>query len=352
MTEDSSVDVNELLEEVQEAVGQEVDRSEVEQEVQRFREFSVTGEELVRAVRNKFGEKYDVDITGNGSSGVTPFSELQEDEWYDIEATVVSIFEDTHDSIAQKGYIDDGEERIIFTIFENSDGVPLLNEGWSYRFESVPCEMFNGNPQVNITSTTDVTQLEEDIEPSDQTIDVVAPIVDFAKGGTGIYAVDPETGEKVDSVADVSNPEYRLRLMPIIDTGTQSWTISAKGEVAESLYGDTTQAAVEDARSRIGESDAIYSDMMERYIGTYVRVTGDSVGDDTISASSIEVENRDPTEELESLLVEIRTLAADHQAEDPQNPDHQAEDPATPQSDEMGSRTPPNTDDQYNGGDF
>lgn len=83
------------------------------------------------------------------------------DEWVDLNAKVLELWEPGSDSIAQVGLLGDSSGVRKFVAWEKSE-LPALEEGEIYDLENVVTDEYEGKYSVKLTSTTEITQLTGD----------------------------------------------------------------------------------------------------------------------------------------------------------------------------------------------
>lgn len=134
-------------------------------------DYTVPVREARRTVMNHYIDESGIDsavIFGNrdGTDELVNIADINEDEtWITIEATVVQLWDPLTESMDQVGLLGDETDTIKFTKWDDS-GLQALEEGQSYRFESVVTDEFDGSFSVKLTKVTEITEID-DIETPD-----------------------------------------------------------------------------------------------------------------------------------------------------------------------------------------
>ena len=98
-------------------------------------EYKVPAEEARRSVVNHYVDEADIerDELGRGGNAAVELADIDEaEQWVDVTAKVVELWEPRSDSVAQVGLLGDESGRIKFTKWAKSD-LPKLAEGAVYR---------------------------------------------------------------------------------------------------------------------------------------------------------------------------------------------------------------------------
>jgi len=88
------------------------------------------------------------------------------EQWVDVTAKVVDLWEPRSDAIAQVGLLGDETGTIKFTKWAKSD-LPELSEGRVYRLGNVVTDEYQGQYSVKLNRTTTIEELDLDIEVGD-----------------------------------------------------------------------------------------------------------------------------------------------------------------------------------------
>jgi replication factor A1 len=85
------------------------------------------------------------------------------EQWIDLTAKVVELWEPRSESVAQVGLIGDETGTIKFTKWAKSD-LPELEEGETYHLGNVVTDEYQGNFSVKLNRTTEIEEADEDLE--------------------------------------------------------------------------------------------------------------------------------------------------------------------------------------------
>src|SRR5699024_11032876 len=85
------------------------------------------------------------------------------EEWIDITAKVVELWEPRSDAIAQVGLVGDETGRIKFTSWAKSD-LPTVEEGSVYQLGNVVTDEYQGQFSVKLNRTTTIEEVDDEIE--------------------------------------------------------------------------------------------------------------------------------------------------------------------------------------------
>jgi replication factor A1 len=100
------------------------------------------------------------------------------EEWIDITAKVVELWEPRSDSIAQVGLLGDNTGTIKFTSWTKSE-LPTLEEGAVYHIGNVVTDEYQGQYSVKLNRTTTIEETDEEIEVGDNTTEIEGTLVDI-----------------------------------------------------------------------------------------------------------------------------------------------------------------------------
>lgn len=158
----------------------EVEVSEVENSLNKLvNEFTVPLEEAMRSTRNKYMDSYDGDTQYDSPDSqeevntydIDDLSVEQDEKWFNIQGTVQQLFELSEKQaswISQRGVIGDDSGTVIFTIPQRaveSNPDLKLNNGDTYKLESVVGDAYNDEIGINITENTTAETLEKKFTP-------------------------------------------------------------------------------------------------------------------------------------------------------------------------------------------
>ena len=315
-----SIDVNQeaqdLVERLEDEYADDVTVEDVEEKIQSFVDFGVTGDEAVQGAVSKLSNELDAsrgELFGESDSdeqqGDADFVSIadinSEDEWVSLNAQVTHLWDNDSDSISQVGVLDDGSSSIKFVAWSKSD-VPLFTEGETYGLLNVVTrkEEYDGETRmaVHLNSATEVEMSESEVTPSTEEQTITGALLSL-QSGSGLIERD-EDGQVVDSDYE-GETENDLRIRAVFDTGDSVYTVYLGQEITEAITGITLEEAKSMARDALDRS-VVQDEMEPMLVGKYFTVTGNIRGD-AIFASEFE-ESGPVDADVDNLLVRARSL--------------------------------------------
>jgi len=276
-------------------------------------EYKLPLDEAKRSVRNSYmneaGIERDDMASGGGENDEVLVNTIDQDEqWVDITVKVVDLWEPRSDSISQVGLVGDESGRTKFVSFTTSE-LPLLEEGKSYQLENVVTDEYKGDYSVKLNRTTEITELEEDVEVGDSNVTVTGSLVDI-QSGSGLIKRCPHEdctrvlkNKRCSEHGDVEG-EFDLRIKAVFDDGNEVRDVIFNKEATVELTGITLEDAKQKAMEAV-DTSVVAEEMREDLVGRYFTVTGPELGRYLLGnefAESRSVENAD------ELLIKARSL--------------------------------------------
>jgi replication factor A1 len=263
----------------------DVSESEIEERLDNLvTEYRVPVDEARRSVTNSLLDEAGIerDQLGGGGSRAVQLGDVDADEeWVDVTAKVVDLWEPRSDSISQVGLLGDESGTLKFVAFETSD-LPLLEEGAVYRLGNVVTDEYQGNFSVKLNRTTTIEKLDTDIEVGDDDETVEGALVDI-QSGSGLIKRCPEEGctrvlqnGRCSEHGEVDG-EFDLRIKGVLDDGAAVHEVIFDRETTEALTG-TTLAEAKDMAMDALDTTVVAEEMREGVLGRYFRVTGPTLG--------------------------------------------------------------------------
>ena len=108
----------------------------------------------------------------------------QSEQWINLRAKVVQLWDSEHESIDQIGLIGDETDTIKFVKWAKSE-LPPLEEGKSYSFENLTTDEFEERFSVKFNKSSSIKELDEDIATPDREAHLIA-IDDINQSGQWI----------------------------------------------------------------------------------------------------------------------------------------------------------------------
>lgn len=281
-------------------------------------EYSVPIPEAKRSVLRHYADKHDVTIEsvsssgGGGGGGGSDLVDIEtidtDDVWVAVEVTVLQLWGDNPDSIRQAGLVGDETGRIKFTSWESSD-LDLLEEGKSYRLENVVTDSYQGRMSIQLNSSTDIEELDEDIEAEDNSVERSGAMV-AVQSGSGLIKRCPE-----DDCTRVLNDgrctehgevdgEFDLRIKAVLDDGAEIQRVLFDRDATEEFTDLTLESAKEKAKEAL-DTSVVQDEIEDEYVGFYYDVEGPIVGQNLLVREA----SRAGEPDLESVLARLEVDA-------------------------------------------
>ncbi len=292
----------------------DVSTDDVEERLERLvSEYRVPVDEARRSVVNSYLDEAGIerDELGGGAGGneQTLLNDIDQDEqWVDVRAKVVDLWEPRSDSIAQVGLLGDESGRMKFVSFTTSE-LPELEEGKSYALGNVVTDEYQGNFSVKLNRTTSITELDEEIEVGDDSTAVEGALVDIQSGSGLIKRCPEEDCTRVLQNGRCSEHgnvegEFDLRIKAVLDDGDEVHEVIFNREMTEELTGIELDEAKQMAMDAL-DTTIVEEEMRGDLVGYYYRVTGPTFGRYVLAN---EVEQLGAPTDAEELLIKARSM--------------------------------------------
>ena len=263
----------------------DVDPDDVEERLETLvDEYRVPLDEASRSVTNSYLEDAGMerDELGRGGSEEVLVDDIDEDEqWVDLRVELVDLWEPRSDSISQVGLLGDESGTIKFVAFETSD-LPELTEGQAYELSNVVTDEYEGSYSVKLNRTTQITEIDEEIEIGDNADTVEGALVDIQSGSGLIKRCPEEDCTRVLQNGRCSEHgqvegEFDLRIKGVLDDGETVSEVIFDREATEKLTGMSLEEAKDMAMDAL-DTTVVAEEMGEDVLGRYYRVTGPTFG--------------------------------------------------------------------------
>ncbi|GAA0452157.1 replication factor A (plasmid) [Halococcus dombrowskii] len=273
-------------------------------------EYQVPIDEARRSVTSSYYDEADADPESMGDA-----NEQREigsvntaEEWIDITAKVVELWEPRSDSIAQVGLVGDETGRIKFTSWAKSD-LPTLEEGAVYQLANVVTDEYQGQFSVKLNRTTTIEEVDEEIEVGDNTTEVEGALVDIQSGSGLIKRCPHEDCTRVLQNGRCSehgevDGEFDLRIKGVLDDGNVVHEVIFNQEMTEELTGITLAEAKERAMDAL-DTTVVADDISDDVLGQYYRINGPELGRYVLADEFEQLGARTDSEEV---LITARSL--------------------------------------------
>ncbi len=274
-------------------------------------EYQVPVQEARRSVTNTYldeaGMERDELMSGGANERKATGEIDAPEEWIDLKAKVVDLWEPRSDSIAQVGLLGDETGTIKFTKWATSD-LPTLEEGAVYEFQNLVTDEYEGQFSVKLNRTTTITELDEDIEVGTNDVEIEGALVDM-QSGSGLIKRCPKEGcthvlqnGRCPEHGEVDG-EFDLRIKGVIDDGADVYEVIFDRERTEELTGITLEQAREMAMDAL-DTSVVAEEMEHRLLGQYYHITGPTFGRYVLAN---EVRDPEPAD-YEATLIKARSM--------------------------------------------
>ncbi|WP_137287973.1 replication factor A [Natronorubrum halophilum] len=274
-------------------------------------EYKVPIDEARRSVTNHYLEEADLereDISRGGSEAVNVEDVDEPEQWIDLTAKVIELWDPRSDSVAQVGLLGDPTGTIKFTKWAKSD-LPALEEGGVYELQNVVTDEYQGRYSVKLNSTTVIEELDEELEVGDDTSVIEGALVDM-QSGSGLIKRCPEDdctrvlqNGRCNEHGEVEG-EFDLRIKAVVDDGIDAHEVIFDKEATEDLTGLSLEEAKEMAMDAL-DTTIVADEIMDDIVGTYYRIEGPTFGRYVLAD---DVEELDGPADAEELLIKARSM--------------------------------------------
>jgi len=247
-------------------------------------EYKVPVSEARRSVVNTYLDEAGMDrddLGGGGNETVQVADVDAPEEWVDITAKVVELWEPRSDAVAQVGLLGDETGTIKFTKWSKSD-LSELDEGAVYSLRNVVTDEYQGRYSVKLNRTTVIEERDEDLEVGDDDVTVEGALVDI-QSGSGLIKRCPEEectrvlqNGRCSEHGEVEG-EFDLRIKGVLDDGEEVTEVLFDRQATENLTGVTLQEAKDMAMDAL-DTSVVADEMRSSVLGRYYRVEGPTFG--------------------------------------------------------------------------
>ncbi len=289
----------------------DVDADEIEERLENLvNEYRVPLDEARRSVTNSYLDDAGMerDALGRSGSEQVLVNDIDQDErWVDLRVKLVDLWEPRSDSISQVGLLGDESGTIKFVAFETSD-LPKLEEGQAYGLSNVVTDEYEGNYSVKLNRTTQITELDEEIEVGDNAETVEGALVDIQSGSGLIKRCPEEDCTRVLQNGRCSEHgqvegEFDLRIKGVLDDGVTVTEVIFDREATEELTGMTLEEAKDMAMDAL-DTTVVAEEMADGLLGRYYRVTGPTFGRYVL----VDEQEEPGPVDVESALIKARSI--------------------------------------------
>jgi replication factor A1 len=274
-------------------------------------DYSVPVEEARRSVVSTYLDESDMDRDqlAGGSSQAADVADIDApEEWLDLTAKVVELWEPRADSIAQVGLLGDETGTVKFTKWAKSD-LAELEDGRVYRLGNVVTDEYEGRFSVKLNSTTTIEALDTDLEVGDDATEIEGALVDIQSGSGLIKRCPDEDCTRVLQNGRCSehgevDGEFDLRIKGVVDDGTAVHEVIFDQAATEELTAISLEEAQEMAMDAL-DTEVVVDEMAETVLGRYYRVAGPTLGRYVLAD---DIERLSGPVDHERVLIKARSL--------------------------------------------
>jgi ssDNA-binding replication factor A large subunit len=307
-------DVSDTAREIHDEFSEHLDASveDVEARLQKLvSEYKVPLDEARRSVENHYLDEADLEREeiGSGGNDTVQVEDVDEaEQWVDITAKVVELWEPRSDSVGQVGLLGDPTGTIKFTKWAKSD-LENLEEGQTYRLGNVVTDEYEGRYSVKLNKTTTIEAVDEEFEVGDNEDVVEGALVDI-QSGSGLIKRCPEEdctrvlqNGRCSEHGEVEG-EFDLRIKGVLDDGRDVHEVIFDEEATEALTGIGLEEAKQMAKDAL-DTTVVADEMRGTVLGNYYRVTGPTFGRYVLAN---ETEQLDAPADPEAVLIKARSM--------------------------------------------
>ncbi|MEF8851850.1 MAG: replication factor A [Haloarculaceae archaeon] len=275
-------------------------------------EYKVPVSEARRSVTNTYLDEAGIDRDDLGAGGGNEQVQVADvdapEEWVDVTAKVVELWEPRSDAVAQVGLLGDETGTIKFTKWSKSD-LPALEEGGIYHLRNVVTDEYQGRFSVKLNRTTVIEELDEGLEVGDDDVTVEGALVDI-QSGSGLINRCPEEdctrvlqNGRCNEHGEVDG-EFDLRIKGVLDDGENLHEVLFDREGTENLTGITLEEAKDMAMDAL-DTSVVADEMRADVLGRYYRVSGPTYGRYVLVD---EMERLSEPADPEAVLIKARSI--------------------------------------------
>ncbi|WP_336001409.1 replication factor A [Halorientalis halophila] len=270
-------------------------------------EYKVPLDEARRSVTSTYldeaGMERDQLSSGGGNEQVQVSDVDAAEQWVDLTAKVVELWEPNSDAVAQVGLLGDETGTIKFTKWSKSE-LPELEKDAVYHLRNIVTDEYQGRFSVKLNRTTVIEEAEEDIEVGDDDTTVEGALVDIQSGSGLIKRCPEEDCTRVlqngrCSEHGEAEGEFDLRIKGVLDDGEDVHEVIFDQAATEDFTGITLEEAKEMAMDAL-DTTVVADKMRKETLGRYYRVTGPTFSR-YVLADEVEVLG-EPTDAEETLI--------------------------------------------------
>jgi replication factor A1 len=274
-------------------------------------EYKVPVSEARRSVTNTYLDEAGMDrdeLVGGGNE-VKAIGEIDAaEEWIDVTAKVVELWDASSEAVAQVGLLGDETGTVKFTKWSKSD-LPAIQEGQVYELRNVVTDEYQGRFSVKLNRTTTIEAVDTELEVGEDAVEVEGALVDI-QSGSGLIKRCPEDdctrvlqNGRCSEHGEVEG-EFDLRIKGVVDDGADVYEVIFDRETTAELTGIGLEEAQEMAMDAL-DTSVVADEMRKRILGRYYHVVGPTYGRYVLADEVSEQRNvADP----EAVLIKARSI--------------------------------------------
>jgi replication factor A1 len=236
----------------------------------------------VKLNRTSLVEELAAEVEASGGVRLVEDAKIAEIEepgrWINLRAKVVQLWDSNSDAISQVGLIGDETGSMKFVKWAKAE-LPELAEGKSYLLKNVVTDEFQGRFSIKLNRTSEVEELEEDVEVGSQAAEFAGALVDIQKG-SGLIKRCPvckrSLAKGICGEHGKVEGTYDLRIKAVLDDGRRVQDILINRETTEELTGLGLEEAKQMAMEAL-DHEVVRARIDGKLIGRYFSVTGPRV---------------------------------------------------------------------------
>jgi len=263
-------------------------------------EFKIPEKEAVRTILNHIARNHNISNISEKMVFDSPevkLDSLENEKRVTVKAKVIQLWDSESPSISQVGLIGDETGTAKFVIWKKSEK-PKVQEGKCYLFKNVVADSFNGRKQIKVTKTSEIIEIDEEIETPKREIEVIGAMVHIQKN-SGLIARCPKCKRVVSKGVCTEHGKVKgkpdLRIKAIIDDGASVYEVVLNEENITHLTGIDLNKAIKMAKKTLDRS-IVLAELKKKLLGRYYRVKG------TIAGRYLLVSEINHFEDVEAIL--------------------------------------------------
>jgi replication factor A1 len=198
--------------------------------------------------------------------------------WVDLKVKVAQLWETNSETISQSGLVGDETGSIKFVKWTKAE-LPNLEEGKSYLLHNLVTDEFQGRFSVKLNRTSQIEELEGDVQIGSMAVEFTGALVDVQKG-SGLIKRCPVCKRSLAKgvCTDHGKVEgtYDMRIKAVLDDGRRVQDVLLNRETTERLVNLTIDEAKQMAMEAL-DHEVVRGLIEAKLVGRYFIVTGPRV---------------------------------------------------------------------------